>query len=63
MQLTVFFNNTKAKQVINMSDKFALGFDGKSKMSNYELEVKAIELAIYLGGGNYMNHSFHNSNI
>lgn len=58
MQLIVYFNNCKAKQVINLSDKFALGRDGKGIISDSELNNKARDLAYYIGGQNYLNHQF-----
>ncbi len=60
MQLIVYFNNSKCKQVINLSEKFAIGRDGQSRMTDSELNSKARDLALYIGGYSYLNHSFSN---
>lgn len=57
MQLTIFFKSSKCKQVIHMSDKFAVT-DNNGYVSNHLTSQKARELAMAIAANDYLHHSF-----
>ncbi len=59
-RLTIFFNSSKAKQVINLDNSFFI--DGKShnkdkKLNKSDAEAKAKSVAMSIAEHHYFNHS------
>lgn len=56
--LTVFYNNSKAKRIINLDEKFFKSQMGES-LSAHIIEEKAKGLATDLSEGQYLSHSLN----
>ena len=55
MTLTIFFNNSKSKQVVKLSDNFCTDNKGQP-ITKAKMNEKAYELATDIAGSHYLTH-------